>query len=90
MPKVRVEFFGIPRERAGVAALEVEVGRTTLAEVLAEVARLRPEFGQRCLDNGCLARGLTANINGRYFTSNVETELTDGDSLLILSADVGG
>lgn len=90
MSRVRVEFFGVPRERAACASIEVAVSKLILSEVLAETARQLPEFGRRCLFNGRLRTGLIANINGRQFTSDATAPLTDGDSVLILSADVGG
>ncbi len=90
MPRVRLEFFGVPRQRSGIAAVDVDVAIPTLSEVLLAAAKQLPEFGCHCLDGDRLQRGLIANINGRTFTSEPKTPLTDGDSVLILSADVGG
>ena len=90
MPQVRVEFFGVPRERAACQVIDVNVTELTLSDVLAETARQLPEFARRCLIDGRLQPGLIANINGRQFTADAMTRLTDGDSVLILSADVGG
>jgi molybdopterin converting factor small subunit len=92
MPRVRVEFFGMPRQRAGIAAvdIDVDVATPTLGEVLLAARKQLPEFGCHCLNGDRLQRGLIANINGRTFTSEPKTALTDGDSVLILSADVGG
>jgi hypothetical protein len=42
---VTVEFFGIPRQRAGRAELVVPAG--TVAEALAAVGRSRPKTGRR-------------------------------------------
>lgn len=90
MPHVRLEFFGVPRERAGVASLPVETTDATLGAALRAAAERLPEFARRCLDGDRLKPGLVANINGRSFSSDPGTPLTDGDSVLILSADVGG
>ena len=90
MPRVRIEFFGVPRQRAGVAALEIQVTNLTLGSVLHAAAIRLPEFGNRCLDGQRLKPGLIANLNGRTFTADPNATLTDGDSVLILSADVGG
>ena len=90
MPTVRVEFFGMPRQRAGLAALDVEVESLTLGDVLAAAGKLLPEFARSCLDGSRLKPGLLANINGRRFTTDAQTTLSDQDSLLILAADVGG
>ena len=90
MPTAHVEFFGMPRHQAGVAALDVEVHSLTLGDVLAATAKELPKFGQHSLDGSRLKSGLLANINGRTFTSDPATLLTDQDSVLILSSDVGG
>ena len=90
MPRVRVEFFGMPRQRAGRAALDVEVDVLTLGDVLADVARQLPEFAQQCLDGSRLKPGLLANLNGLRFTTDSQTPLADQDCVLILAADVGG
>ncbi len=90
MPLVHLEFFGVPRERAGVTTLDVEVTKLTLGEALVAAGAQLPEFARRCLDGEQLKPGLMANRNGRSFTTDPNSPLTDGDSVLILSADVGG
>ena len=88
MAKVFVEFFSIPRERAGVA--EAEVDAETLAEAYVELERRFPALSGRCLKDGRLLPGYLANINGAEFTGDPQRKLQDGDTLLLLSADVGG
>ena len=90
MPRVRVEFFGMPRQRAGLAALDVEVESLTLGDVLVAAGKQLPEFARTCLDGSRLKPGLLANINGRHFTTDAQTALSDQDGVLILAADVGG
>ncbi len=92
MTHVRLEFFGVPRQRSGIAAfdVDVDVGTPTLGEVLLAAGKQLPEFGGHCLNGDRLQPGLIANINGRTFTTEPHTLLTDGDAVLILSADVGG
>ena len=85
---VRVEFFGIPRQRAGVATAEVQC--KTLGDVLHELAVRFPAFGESCVERGKLKTGFLANINGERFTRDPSTRFRDGDAVLILSADVGG
>jgi hypothetical protein len=84
----------MPRQQAGVAALDVDVetdvALLTLGDVLLATAATLPEFGKRCLDGSRLKSGILANINGRSFTIDPATRLTDQDSVLILSSDVGG
>lgn len=85
---VRVEFYGIPRQRAGVATANV-VG-TRLGELIQELARQFPLFGRDCVANGCLQPGFTANLNGERFTSDPATVICDSDVVLIMSLDAGG
>ena len=85
---VRVEFFGIPRQRAGTESIDVEA--TDLAGALIEVSRKLPQLANSCFDNGHLRDGYLANINGTTFTADPATPLESGDCVLILSADAGG
>lgn len=85
---VRIEFFGIPRTRAGLAHVHVEAA--TLGDALQRVGTMIPAWADACLLNGQLQRGLIANLNGQRFISDPATPLSPGDSVLILSADVGG
>lgn len=85
---IRVEFYGIPRQRAGVASVEVE--GDCLGEVLREVGASLPELAGACLDGDRLQGGYLANVNGTFFTSDPATPVKPGDAVLILSADAGG
>lgn len=84
---MHVEFFGIPRQRAGVSELEVEA--ESLGQLLHVLTARFPGFGELVKGNG-LHRSLAANLNGDRFVSDPATPLTARDRLLILSADVGG
>lgn len=85
--KVTVEFFGIPRQRAGMAELVVEAG--TVAEALAAVERACPQLGLVRAD-GQMAPEYLLSWEGRRFTRDLRDGLRAGDRLLILSADAGG
>jgi molybdopterin converting factor small subunit len=84
---MHVEFLGIPRERAGLAELDLEVG--TLGQLLRELAERFPGL-RELVPNGQLHPSVVANLNGDEFVSDPGRELTEHDHLLILSADVGG
>jgi molybdopterin converting factor small subunit len=84
---MRVEFLGIPRERAGVS--EVELEAETLGQLLAVLERTFPSFGG-LVDAGRLCASLRANLNGDRFVSDPLTRFSAGDCVLILSADAGG
>ena len=87
-PTIQVEFFGVPRERTGVASFEVTAG--TIAVALRSVADEFPEFATCCMSGDQLADGLIMNLNGEVFLSGLDVPLTAGDALLVMSADVGG
>ena len=84
---MHVEFLGIPRERAGVANLEIEA--QTLGQLLNVLASRFPELRELITDDG-LHPSVVANLNGDEFVSDPGQELAESDRVLILSADVGG
>lgn len=90
--RITVEFFGIPRQRAGVAQCELDMPgeATTLGAVLIRLKDSFPELAADCLRHDHLAPGYTANLCGERFVTDPATVLRDGDALLILSADAGG
>lgn len=89
---IQVEFYGVPRQRSGVATTLLETDRQalTLEGVLAELGRRFPHFGNDCLAQNSLQPEYLANMGGRRFVRDPHTPLRDGDCLLIMSADAGG
>lgn len=87
-----VEFFGVPRARAGVQQTQVLAGcdSAMLSEILVEVAKQYPNFGKSCVHQGRLLDGFVASVDGDQFVRDEETRVESGQSLLILSADAGG
>jgi molybdopterin converting factor small subunit len=86
--QVKVELFGIPRARAGVAETLAE-GRT-LGDVFADLAGRFPHLAEDCIDGRALRPGYTANIGGNDFVTDPATVLKAGDFVLLLSLDAGG
>jgi molybdopterin converting factor small subunit len=82
-----VEFLGIPRERAGMAELEIEAD--TLGQLLESLVMRCPALAE-LITVDRLHPSLAANLNGDEFVSDPATPLADDDRLLILSADAGG
>ncbi|MBI3462395.1 MAG: MoaD/ThiS family protein [Planctomycetes bacterium] len=85
---VSVEFYGIPRERAGVAVTTAE--GVCLGDVLADLCARFPRFAESCVADNRLRPEYAANLNGAQFVKSPETKVGPGDALLILSADAGG
>ena len=85
---IQVEFYGIPRRRAGVAT--TTVSGESLGDVLRALERQLPGLQGTCIDEGKLLPGFVANLAGNNFITDPDTQLADGEALLILSADAGG
>lgn len=84
---MHVEFFGVPRQRAGISALEVNAD--TLGQLLGTLAAQIPSLGE-LIAEGRLNSAFVANLNGDRFVHDPATRLAEGDCVLILSADAGG
>jgi len=84
---MRVEFFGIPRERAGTAEFESQA--ETLGQLLNVIAVRFPSLSE-VVQSGRLRSPFLANLNGDRFISDPATKLSESDYVLILSADAGG
>jgi molybdopterin converting factor small subunit len=89
---IRIEFFGIPRARAGVAETSIELTNDTVpfASVLADLARQFPGFATQCMHANSLGDGIAANVGGERFLFSGEDAVSAGDTVLIFSADAGG
>jgi molybdopterin converting factor small subunit len=84
---MHVEFFGVPRERAGVSDLEVQAD--TLGQLLWTLSARIPSLND-IMAGGQLLPSFVANLNGDRFVNDPETPLQEKDCVLILSADAGG
>jgi molybdopterin converting factor small subunit len=80
---MHVEFFGLPRERAGIS--EIELQADTLGILAKQIPSLSGFIG-----GDRLHPTFVANLNGNQFVSDPETPLRENDHLIILSADAGG
>jgi molybdopterin converting factor small subunit len=85
---VTVEFYGVPRQRAGRA--ELTVTARTVAELLEAVERACPGLSGLRRPDGRLAAHYLLSVEGQRFVSDVGQELRPGDRVLLLSADAGG
>ena len=88
MPSIHVEFFGVARSRANVAAVTLDV--VSLREVLAQIGERFPALAELCVEEGELAPGWLLNVNGVAFTRDLRASLNDGDNVLLIPADAGG
>jgi hypothetical protein len=88
LPVVIVEFFGVPRVRAGRA--EMSVAAATAAEALAAVAAVCPALAGTRTADGQLAPQYLLSLDGGRFVTDLTQPMRPGDRLLLLSADAGG
>jgi molybdopterin converting factor small subunit len=84
---MRVELFGVPRQRAQISELEVQA--VTLGEMLIKLAAEVPSL-REFITRDRLATSFCANLNGDRFVDDPQTRLCEDDCVLILSADAGG
>jgi molybdopterin converting factor small subunit len=85
---VTVEFYGVPRQRAGRSELVVKAA--SLQEVLTAVQEACPKLPGLLDTKGILAPHYLLSLNGEQFVSDLAYVLQPGDRLLLLSADAGG
>jgi molybdopterin converting factor small subunit len=85
--QVTVEFFGIPRHRAGRAELAVPAG--TVAELLAAIERACPALAGLVRD-GRVSPHYLLSLDGRRFLTDLQQPVRPGERVLLLSADAGG
>jgi molybdopterin converting factor small subunit len=85
---ITVEFFGVPRLRAGTGRVTLDASRLSVA--LGELRRACPALDGSVIQGGRVHPAYRLSLNGDRFVSDPETPLADGDVLLLLAADVGG
>jgi len=85
---VTVEFYGLPRQRAGRAKLTVPAG--TVFEALRAVEKMCPALAGLVQANGRLAPHYLLSVNGERFVDDLQHRLHSQDHILLLSADAGG
>ena len=87
---MRVELLGIPRQRAGVA--QVEIDASTLGQLLDALVSRYPPLADLVSAERPHRLGpfVAANLNGDRFVTDPRTRLAATDRVLILSADAGG
>ena len=84
---MRVEFYGVSRQRAGVGTLEVSAA--TLGQLLTVLSSEVPALSDLIVGDR-LHPALAASLNGDRFVRDPQTPLGEEDCVLLLSADAGG
>jgi len=84
---MRVEFYGVSRQRAGVGTLEVSAA--TLGQLLTLLSSEVPALSDLIVGDR-LHPALAASLNGDRFVRDPQTPLGEEDCVLLLSADAGG
>lgn len=87
-----VEFYGIPRQRAGLASLSLrdEERPDTLGQLWDQLGKQLPDFRAYCVEGNTLSRHCTANLDGQRFVADSQTPLSDVALVLVMSSDAGG
>ncbi|MDA0658841.1 MAG: MoaD/ThiS family protein [Planctomycetota bacterium] len=91
--QICIEFYGSVRLRAGESSMLLpadDIG-ITVGQALSSVTRRFPQLiGFCCGSDGALQPGFVVNVDGQLFTRDDSHRLLPGQTLLVLSADVGG
>jgi molybdopterin converting factor small subunit len=85
---ITIEFFGVPRLRAGTSSVQLDA--VTLASALGGLGRICPALLGTVLTGESVHSAYCVCLNGERFLTDPATPLEDGDVLLVMSADVGG
>jgi molybdopterin converting factor small subunit len=85
---ITVEFFGVPRLRAGTGSVQLDA--VSLATALRGLGRVCPGLAGTVLAGESVHPAYCVCLNGERFLTDPATLLADGDVLLVMSADVGG
>jgi hypothetical protein len=85
---VTVEFFGIPRQQAGRAEVNVPAG--TLREVLDAACAICPSLLRLTRSDGTLGPHYLFSLDGERFFQDATEWVVPGARILVLSADAGG
>ncbi|MFK7818653.1 MAG: MoaD/ThiS family protein [Planctomycetaceae bacterium] len=88
MSSVRVEFLGTPRLYAKTDTFDCEAA--SVADLLRVLERDFPSLAAHCFVEGKLRSGFLIGVNSRFDSVASDSDLSPGDSVQILSADVGG
>jgi hypothetical protein len=88
MGRVTVEFYGVPRRRAGLAELTADAD--TASAALAAAAAACPGLRPLLTPDGRLDPQYLLSIDGERFVADLSEPLPAGARLLLLSADAGG
>ncbi len=86
--RIVVELYGVARSKAGIERIPVE--GETIGAALAALERACPALVGAVIEGGRLSEHYRLSLNGRCFVSDPARRLTDGDRLLLLSAEAGG
>ena len=86
MARVRVEFYGLARRRAGIAEIAVEAD--TVGSALEAIARECPALA--LLHKGRIAEEFLVSLEGERFAEDLKRAVPEGVSLLVMGADSGG
>lgn len=88
MAEIIVEFFGIPRRRAGVARANLTAA--TVAQALTEIQRRYTQLQDLQDPDGKLNPHYLLSVDGRMFVADSHLTLEPQSRLLLMSADAGG
>jgi hypothetical protein len=85
---VTIEFYGVPRQRAGRSSLSVSAG--TLRDALSMLTKTCPALRDILSPDGRISAHYLLSFDGTEFVCDLDRRLHPGERLLVMSADAGG
>ena len=87
-PRITVELYGLPRQRAGVEVCHVAPGR--LGAVVAALATALPGLVPDIIRDGRITEHALLAIDGQVSVTDPATDVPAGTVLVLISAQAGG
>ncbi len=86
--RIRVEFYGVARQRTGIAMIRLPANQGLTLDAL--WAQLRGQFPRLDACDTLAPPMYRVNLDGHHFVTDPKTPIHSGQSVLIMSADAGG
>jgi len=90
--KIRIEFYGIPRQRVGSPGYHLPVNQQEiqLSELIEQLTQRFPSLQPDCFSQGLISPNVKLSLDGDHFVTDIDAWINIRQTLLVMSADAGG
>ena len=90
--KIRIEFYGIPRQRVGSPGYHLPVNQQEiqLSELIEQLTQRFPSLQPDCFSQGLISPNVKLSLDGEHFVTDIDAWINIRQTLLVMSADAGG